>query len=164
VVGAERHAPAALPPEKTRYPLYRRLGGPQDQSGRVRKITPPTGIRSPDRPTRSESLYRLSYPGPYKEDIGRPMCTVEGSCRHADDGRDGVTLRWRIVRILVNKTMDSWAQRQHGYRKRVASVALTEQMRLSRQVESLTALQLDVTQFAFASSAPPNENTTVGYL
>jgi hypothetical protein len=25
----------------------------------------PTGIRSPDRPARSESLYRLSYPGPY---------------------------------------------------------------------------------------------------
>ena len=26
----------------------------------------PTGIRSPDRPARSESLYRLSYPGPFK--------------------------------------------------------------------------------------------------
>ena len=25
--------------------------------------SPPTGIRSPDRPARSESLYRLSYPG-----------------------------------------------------------------------------------------------------
>jgi len=25
----------------------------------------PTGIRSPDRPARSESLYRLSHPGPY---------------------------------------------------------------------------------------------------
>ena len=24
----------------------------------------PTGARSPDRPTRSELLYRLSYPGP----------------------------------------------------------------------------------------------------
>ena len=24
---------------------------------------PPTGIRSPDRPARSESLYRLRYPG-----------------------------------------------------------------------------------------------------
>ena len=51
------------PPGKTRYPLYRRLGGPQGRSGRVRKITPPTGIRSPDRPTCSELLYRLSYRG-----------------------------------------------------------------------------------------------------
>jgi len=38
VVGGQRHASAALPPCKTRYPLYRRLGGPQDGSGRVRKI------------------------------------------------------------------------------------------------------------------------------
>ena len=28
-VGGQRHTPAALPPGKTRYPLYRRLGGPQ---------------------------------------------------------------------------------------------------------------------------------------
>ena len=61
-VGGQRHAPAALPPGKTRYRLYRRLGGPQGRSGRVRKIPPP-GIRSPDRPGRSESLYRLSYRG-----------------------------------------------------------------------------------------------------
>ena len=27
------------------------------------KSRPPTGIRSPDRPSRSESLYRLRYPG-----------------------------------------------------------------------------------------------------
>ena len=51
-----------LPPGKTRYPLYKRLGGPQGRSGQVRKISPPTGIRSPDRPARSQSLYRLSYP------------------------------------------------------------------------------------------------------
>ena len=63
-VGGQRHAPAALPPGKTPYPLYRRLGGPQGRSGRVQKISPSTGIRSPDRPVRSESLYRLSYPGP----------------------------------------------------------------------------------------------------
>jgi hypothetical protein len=30
----------------------------------VRKISPTTGVRSPDRTIRSESLYRLSYPGP----------------------------------------------------------------------------------------------------
>ena len=29
-----------LPPGKTRYPLYRRLGGPQGRSGLVRKISP----------------------------------------------------------------------------------------------------------------------------
>jgi len=40
-VGGRRHASAALPPGKTRYPLYRRLGGPQGRSERVRKISPP---------------------------------------------------------------------------------------------------------------------------
>jgi hypothetical protein len=39
-VGGQRHAPAILPPGDTRYRLYRRLGGPQGRSGRVRKISP----------------------------------------------------------------------------------------------------------------------------
>ena len=34
-----------LPPGKTRYPFYRRLGGPQDRSGRAENLVP-TGIRS----------------------------------------------------------------------------------------------------------------------
>jgi hypothetical protein len=38
------HAPAALPPGKTRYPLFRRLGGPQGRSGQVRKISPLPGF------------------------------------------------------------------------------------------------------------------------
>jgi hypothetical protein len=34
-VSGQLHAPAALPPGKSsRYPLYRRLGGPQSRSGR----------------------------------------------------------------------------------------------------------------------------------
>ena len=49
----------SLPPGKTQYPLYRKLGGPQ---GQVWKISPPTGIRSPDNPAHSQLLYRLSYP------------------------------------------------------------------------------------------------------
>ena len=40
----ERHAPAALPPGKTRYPLYRRLDGPRCRSGRVWKISPLLGF------------------------------------------------------------------------------------------------------------------------
>ena len=43
-VGGQRHAPDVLPPVKTRYPLYRRLGGPQGRSGRVREISPPPGF------------------------------------------------------------------------------------------------------------------------
>jgi len=51
------------PGKETRYPLYRMLAGPQGRPRRVRKISPPTGIRSRYRPARSESLYRLPYPG-----------------------------------------------------------------------------------------------------
>jgi hypothetical protein len=50
-----------LPPGKTRYPLYRRVGGPQGQCAQVRKISPPTGIRSLDPPARRQSLYQLRY-------------------------------------------------------------------------------------------------------
>jgi hypothetical protein len=32
------------PGKESRYPLYRRLGGPQGRSGRVRKISPPLGL------------------------------------------------------------------------------------------------------------------------
>ena len=35
---------------------------PQGRPGQVRKISPPTGIRSPDRPAHSQSLYLLIYP------------------------------------------------------------------------------------------------------
>ena len=43
-VGGQRHAPAALTPEKSRYPLYRWLVGPQGRSGRVRKISRQPGF------------------------------------------------------------------------------------------------------------------------
>ena len=43
-VGGQRQDPAALPPGKNRYPLYRTLGGPQGRSGRVRNISPPPGF------------------------------------------------------------------------------------------------------------------------
>ena len=43
-VGGQRYRPAALCLGKTRYPLYRRMGGPQGRSGRVWKISPPPGF------------------------------------------------------------------------------------------------------------------------
>ena len=75
----QRHAPAAFyPPGKTRYPLYRRLGGPQSWSGQVRKISPSNGIRPPDRPARSQSLNRLSYRA---HNRGRRTVKFEAGCK-----------------------------------------------------------------------------------
>jgi hypothetical protein len=43
-MGDQRHSQAALSPEKTSYLLYRRLGGSQGRSGRMRKISPQPGF------------------------------------------------------------------------------------------------------------------------
>ena len=51
----------SLPPGKTRYPLYRRLGGPQGRSGQARKISHPAGFDLRTVQPVAQSLYRLSY-------------------------------------------------------------------------------------------------------
>jgi len=43
--GSVSHPDHSLPPGKTLYPLYRRLGGSQGRSGQVPKIFPPTPHR-----------------------------------------------------------------------------------------------------------------------
>ena len=43
--GSAPHPGRTLPPGKTRYPLYRRVGGPQVRSGRGENLVP-TGILS----------------------------------------------------------------------------------------------------------------------
>jgi hypothetical protein len=68
-MSGQLHAPAAIPPGKSPwYPFYRRLGGPQSWSGRYGEgniFWPYRDLNSPPpgRPARSQSLYRLSYPG-----------------------------------------------------------------------------------------------------
>ena len=49
-----------LPSGKTRYPFYRRLGGPQGRSGRAENLVL-TGIRSRTVQPVAQSLYRLRY-------------------------------------------------------------------------------------------------------
>jgi len=69
--GSASRPDRSLPPGKTRYPLYRRLGGPQGRSGQVRKVSPPTGsdprtvqpvascyIDCATRPTESAVVFR----------------------------------------------------------------------------------------------------------
>jgi len=45
-VGGQSQAPATLHQRKSWYPLYRKLGGPQVWSGRVRNNSPPPGFDS----------------------------------------------------------------------------------------------------------------------
>ena len=66
-VGGQRHDPAALPPGMTRYPLYRRLGRPQGRSGRVRKISPPSGF---DPRTVQPAASRYTT-------LSRPTCLIK---------------------------------------------------------------------------------------
>jgi hypothetical protein len=63
-VGGQRHAPAALPPGMTPVPIVQEAGWAPGPVWTGAENIASTGIRSPDRPARSESLYRLSYPGP----------------------------------------------------------------------------------------------------
>jgi len=68
----------SLPPGKTRYPLYRRQGGPQGRSGQVRKISSPTGFGPRTVQPVSHSLHRLRYPaqGNSSADCNPPNCPL----------------------------------------------------------------------------------------
>ena len=60
----QRHALAALYPRKDPVPIVQEAEWAPGAVWTSAENLVPTGIRSPDRPARSESLYRLSYPGP----------------------------------------------------------------------------------------------------
>ena len=64
-MGGQRYAPAVLPPGRTQYPLYRKLGEPQGRSGRVRKISPAPGFDPLTvQPVASRYTY-YAIPAPY---------------------------------------------------------------------------------------------------
>ena len=51
-------------PGKDPVPIVQEAGWAPEPAWTGAENLDPTGIRSPDRPARSQSLYRLSYPGP----------------------------------------------------------------------------------------------------
>jgi len=59
----QRHAPAVLPTESS-VSNVQEVGWAPVPVWTCAENVAPTGIRSSDRPDRSESLYSLSYPGP----------------------------------------------------------------------------------------------------
>jgi len=61
-VRGQRHAAAALYPGTDLVPIVQEAGWAPGPVWTGAENFAPTGIRSPDRPARSQSLYRLSYP------------------------------------------------------------------------------------------------------
>ena len=57
--------PSSFTPRKDPVPIVYEAGCAPGPVCTGAENLAPTGIRSPDRPARSESLYRLSYSGPY---------------------------------------------------------------------------------------------------
>jgi hypothetical protein len=81
------------------YPLYGRMGGPQDRSGRVWKNLTPTRIQSPDCPARSQSLYQLSYPDPTSL-LQECKCIVIFKFPSKDKSMGSITICPRIYNTL----------------------------------------------------------------
>jgi hypothetical protein len=71
----------SLSPGKIRYPLYRRLGGPQDRFGQVRKISPSPGF-DPRTVEPVASRYTDWATGPHASRRGRDYRCVRNVSRH----------------------------------------------------------------------------------
>ena len=63
-VGGKRHAAATFNPGKDPVPIVQEAGWAPGPVWIGAENLAPTGIRSPDRPAHSKSLYQLNYPGP----------------------------------------------------------------------------------------------------
>jgi hypothetical protein len=89
-VGGQRHASAALPPGKKTVPIVQEAGWAPGPVWTGAENLAYTGIRSPDRPARSESLYRMSYPGQrynflrHKISYCRHTCVVDKNLTDVD--------------------------------------------------------------------------------
>jgi hypothetical protein len=81
IVGGEGSASSpgrSLPPEKDPVPIVQEAGWAPGPVWTGAENLAPTGIRSPDRPARSQSLYRLRYPT--HDQLSGPENFLLGSC------------------------------------------------------------------------------------
>ena len=69
-VGGSAPHPGRFTPGKDPVPIVQEAEWAPGSVWKGAENLAPTGIRSPDRPVRSESLYRLSYPGPFEQNKG----------------------------------------------------------------------------------------------
>jgi hypothetical protein len=107
-----------LPPGKTRYPFYRRLGVPQDRSERAGNLVL-TGIRLRTFQLVAQSLYRLSYRAhgrnghDGKEDHGEGEDHKRESQMTERRNKETGALHGKYILFFpfTTRTLPSWANR-----------------------------------------------------
>jgi hypothetical protein len=68
----------------------------------------PTGIQSPDRPSRTESLHRLSYTGPCELPVKiTSLCNYEQEALH----KSPVEIRHVVIKVCVVSIPGPWRLR-----------------------------------------------------
>ena len=94
----QRHAPAALYPRKRPLPILQEAGWVPGPFWTGSENLAPTGIRSPDRPTRSQLLYRLSYRAHFKR---KDCCEFMRFLRiFGTDGQPTLIMRYCLAQIV----------------------------------------------------------------
>ena len=91
-------------PGKDPEPIVQEAGWAQGRFGRVRKISPRTGIRSPDSTVSMESLYRLGCPGPQILILQKDLLYADDQILVATSEADLQTMGYRL---------NSTARRKH---------------------------------------------------
>ena len=79
----QHHTPAALPQGKTPVTIKQEAGWTPGPVWTGAENLASTGIRSPDRPARSESLYRLRYPGTHIPTVANVILRNVETCSGA---------------------------------------------------------------------------------
>ena len=140
-------------PEKEPVPIVQEAGrGPRHGLDRCEKNLAPTGIRSPDRPARSQSLYRLRYPAHSKlsslvnSGLGRLIAQV--SISHAIRHTQPVGLLWtsdQLVAKPLHKQHITNTRDEHPYtlvriRTRGRSNRAVAELRLRQQPPGSTVV------------------------
>ena len=108
-----RQAPAALYPGNDLVPIVQEAGWAPGSIWTGAENLAYTGIRSPDRPARSQSLYRLSYRGPnqaikFDVTVHRNFCDI--SFHFCFILNESLPCKWVMFRKLLSPTVHSAAQ------------------------------------------------------
>ena len=123
-MGGKGQDPTAFLTGKTRYRLHRRLGGHQERSALGAGNLAATGIRSPDRRARSQSLYRLRYPGPHMDDCSELVWKCMGEERGVFRGAFGGKPSWILSDVQYRKMDEVFTMKDGKVRLEKASAQM----------------------------------------